>query len=798
MLKGILARHALKTRATMFTLLIFVVSLWSLAFYTSHMLRGDLYRMLSEHQDTTVSMLANQLNQEMGARAAVLEKFARGLASQRITRTAGLQTRLQQDVTSLEHFSGGAFITDSQGVAIADSAPDGARMGLSYQDRDYIRDALVADGVVIGRPVLGRVLKAPVVGMASPIRHADGHVSGVVAGVLDLGQSTFLDHAVHPHFSKSGSYCVVDRVHRAIVRCSDETPSLLPLQSLGVSLQMDRFLEGHEGSAIYRDARGEEMLASVRAVPVAQWLVMGFIPTAEAFSPARAMQQRMLGATFLLTLVVCALTWWMLRRQLSPLINAAAHLSTVTATDRVPSPLPVTREDEVGALMGAFNRLLGQLEQREQALQESDERFRLAFENANVGMCLVDLQGRLTRVNRQMCALSGYTKAELEAMDVNAIAHPDYTQVSPAFIHGAQSGGDDHASFEKVYLHKDGHAVHGYVSSTLLRNRDGEPLGFISHVMDITERKRSEEKLQLAANVFTHAREGIMITNAQGGIMEVNATFTAITGYTRDEVLGHNPRMLASGRQDQAFYADLWRTLKEQDHWSGEVWNRRKDGEMYAEMLTISAVRGAGNAVVQYVALFSDITRRKALEDQVQQLAFYDPLTRLPNRRLLSDRMAQALAQSGRSAQFGAVMFMDLDNFKPLNDAYGHGAGDLLLVEVAERLKRAVRGIDTVARIGGDEFVVVSGELGADRDAACVQALALAQKIRLSLAEPYRLNLIQQNTSSSEVEHHCTASLGLVMYGPSDGDADQLLKWADAAMYQAKALGRNRVEVYQP
>lgn len=219
---------------------------------------------------------------------------------------------------------------------------------------------------------------------------------------------------------------------------------------------------------------------------------------------------------------------------------------------------------------------------------------------------------------------------------------------------------------------------------------------------------------------------------------------------------------------------------------------------MYAEMLTISAVRGAGNAVVQYVALFSDITRRKALEDQVQQLAFYDPLTRLPNRRLLSDRMAQALAQSGRSAQFGAVMFMDLDNFKPLNDAYGHGAGDLLLVEVAERLKRAVRGIDTVARIGGDEFVVVSGELGADRDAACVQALALAQKIRLSLAEPYRLNLIQQNTSSSEVEHHCTASLGLVMYGPSDGDADQLLKWADAAMYQAKALGRNRVEVYQP
>lgn len=288
-----------------------------------------------------------------------------------------------------------------------------------------------------------------------------------------------------------------------------------------------------------------------------------------------------------------------------------------------------------------------------------------------------------------------------------------------------------------------------------------------------------------------------MITNAGGDIVDVNATFTAITGYARDEVLGRNPRLLSSGRQDPAFYATLWRTLDAQGYWRGEVWNRRKDGELYAEMLTISAVRDANQAVVHYVALFSDITRRKIREEQVQQLAFYDPLTRLPNRRLLSDRLAQALAHSGRGAQWGAIMFMDLDNFKPLNDTHGHGAGDLLLVEVAERLKRAVRGIDTVARIGGDEFVVVLGELGTDRDAASAHALTLAENLRLSLAEPYRLHLNQPDTRNDEVEHHCTTSVGIAMYGPSDSDAEQLLTRADMAMYRAKAHGRNRVEVYQ-
>ena len=560
---------------------------------------------------------------------------------------------------------------------------------------------------------------------------------------------------------------------------------------------MERYLAGEEGSSVMTLADGTESLSSARAVAGMPWLVIGLLPVTEAFSPVTALQYRMVGATFVLTLIACQLTWWMLRKHLSPLLDAAARLSQISVAQALPSPLPVERHDEVGELFSAFNRMLEQVGEHDRALKESEERFRLGFENANVGMCLVDLQGRLTRVNRQMCVMFGYSRDAMESMGVNDIAHPDSMLQSPAYIDQAQTGAVDHATFEKKYLHKDGHTVHGYVSSTLLRDPSGKPLEFISHVVDITQQKLAQTKLQLAANVFTHAREGIIITDAQGTIVDVNTTFTDITGYTREEVVGRNPSLLASGQQDAAFYKAMWGKLNDRDYWSGEVWNRRKNGEMFAEMLTISAVRGAGNAVIQYVALFSDITERKALEEQVRQLAFHDPLTLLPNRRLLRDRLSQALAQSARNAQFGAVLFMDLDNFKPLNDLYGHGAGDLLLVEVANRLKRAVRGIDTVARIGGDEFVVVLGELGEDRDAASAQALAVAEKIRLSLAETYQINLSQDAASATWVEHQCTASLGLALYGQHDLDAEALLKWADMAMYEAKTRGRNRVQLYQ-
>jgi len=301
-----------------------------------------------------------------------------------------------------------------------------------------------------------------------------------------------------------------------------------------------------------------------------------------------------------------------------------------------------------------------------------------------------------------------------------------------------------------------------------------------------------------AARVFTNSREAIMICAPDGCILDVNDAFTRITGYSREEVLGQTPRILRSGRQTKEFYAELWRGLIEDGFWNGELWNRHKSGEIYAEQLTISAVPDSQGVVQQFVAQFADITERRLIEDQVRRMAFYDPLTMLPNRRMLSDRLSQAMAASKRSGLCGALMFLDLDNFKPLNDTHGHEVGDLLLIEVAMRLKACVREVDTIARFGGDEFVVMLSELDIDKTQSSEQARGVAEKIRTSLAVPYFLTQEHSGQQFNGVEHHCSSSIGVVVFCSHEVNQDDLLKCADAAMYQAKDAGRNAVRFYDP
>ncbi|MFZ2309419.1 MAG: EAL domain-containing protein [Rhodoferax sp.] len=306
---------------------------------------------------------------------------------------------------------------------------------------------------------------------------------------------------------------------------------------------------------------------------------------------------------------------------------------------------------------------------------------------------------------------------------------------------------------------------------------------FILIARDITERRQSEEKLQLAARVFSHAREGITITNADGVIMDVNAAFTRITGYERAEAIGQNPRMLKSGRQDRAFYANMWRELLERGHWTGEVWNRRKNGEVFAELLTISTVRDARGAVVQHVALFSDITALKEHQNQLEHMAHFDALTNLPNRLLLADRLQQAMSQAQRRGKQLAVAYLDLDSFKTINDRHGHDVGDQLLVALAGHMKETLRDGDTLARMGGDEFVAVLIDLD-----NAAHSVPLLQRLLDAAARPVTLGGLELQVS---------ASLGVTFFPQApDMDADQLLRQADQGMYQAKLAGKNRYHIF--
>jgi diguanylate cyclase (GGDEF)-like protein/PAS domain S-box-containing protein len=297
-----------------------------------------------------------------------------------------------------------------------------------------------------------------------------------------------------------------------------------------------------------------------------------------------------------------------------------------------------------------------------------------------------------------------------------------------------------------------------------------------------------EQELRVLATAF-ETQEGIMITDAGGRIVRVNHAFTTLTGYASGEVLGKTPAILHSGRHDAAFYRQIWETLARQHYWHGELWNRRRNGEVYPERLTITAVREPGGAVTHFVGVFSDITQRKQAEEKIHNLAFYDPLTRLPNRRLLHDRLQQAFAASARRNTCGAVFFIDLDHFKTLNDTLGHDFGDLLLIAVAGRLLACVREEDTVARIGGDEFVVMLVNLDESTEEAAAQAGVVGEKILAAVSRPYLLK---------DQPHHSTPSVGVGLFRGHEQSVDELLKRADVAMYQAKAAGRNTVRFFDP
>lgn len=322
-----------------------------------------------------------------------------------------------------------------------------------------------------------------------------------------------------------------------------------------------------------------------------------------------------------------------------------------------------------------------------------------------------------------------------------------------------------------------------------LRNRAAVHQGrrgqrLIGTTEDVTERRQREAELRIAAIAF-ECQEGLIVTDAHERILRINHTFAEIFGYTQDEVIGHTPRLFQSGRHDVAFYTALWQQLTTQGRWQGELWNRRKNGEVFPEWVTITAVMGEDAQVSHYVATHTDITLRKAAEDEIRHLAFYDPLTRLPNRRLLQDRLRLALAQARRQTTQLALLCLDLDHFKPINDTWGHPAGDELLQAVAQRLSACVRESDTVARPGGDEFVVLLPDIHQEDD-----ALEVAGKILSTLRQPFMLSVGAQVQVS--------VSIGIALHPRHGLDDQTLFNHADQALYQAKALGRDTLAFYEP
>ncbi len=975
--------HSIKTRMTLFTLAIFVLSIWAISFYASRLFQENMQRALGEQQFEVVSLIAAEINEEIEARIDRLQRVAQGITPAHIEHPSALQTLLQERPNLITLFNDGVAFGNVDGTVLADFPQVPGRIGANFKERDYVIGPLKEGKVTIGKPIRSKLTQNPSLVIAVPVRDASAKVIGVLTGVINLGKPNFLDKITQRLSNKTGTISVISSQHRMVVTSSDKALVLFDLPAPGVNPYLDRNMAGFEGSTIVVNVLGVEQLASVKKIPAAQWYLFSGIPTADVFAPVRAMQQRALLAAILLTLLAGLLTWWMMRRELSPLLNTAQILAHAGKSGALTAPLPIVRQDEVGALVGGFNRLLGLLQQREQALKDSEQlahaqadalaqsesRLSAILDDTKVHLWVFD-GNRYTYVNKQWFDFTGQDPAVGLTIEMwTAVVHPDDLPQATAVWLKHWASKTEHDNYfrlrrhdgvyrdfhchtlpvldaQGVFLHFQGfnlditerkhaerlerfrhHALElvagdaaleqilralvlgvqeikpEAICSVLLLSADGKHLGqgvapglpdFYNAAIDgieiglgvgscgsaaftaervvvediqthpfwapykalaaqaglaacwsqpirgasgqvlgtfaiyhrephapdtddvalieqsaslasiAIEKRRAAEALRISeqrlALAVSSAHEGIWDMDLLTGEVFHSPGMAHMLGYTEDELPARLGAWNDIAHPDDAqhVYHELDKHFKNADHPYDVLMRlRHKDGSWRWVHSRGQATRDAQGRAVRMSGTQFDVTERKQLEDQVRQLAFFDPLTGLPNRRMLNDRLAQAMAASKRSGLYGALMFLDLDNFKPLNDTHGHSVGDLLLIEVAHRLSACVREIDTVARLGGDEFVVMLGVLGADKTQSTEQAAAVAEKIRASVAEPYRLTVTRAGEpDTTTIEHHCSVSMGVVVFINHEVQQIELMKRADAAMYQAKDAGRNTIRFY--
>ncbi|MEI6732445.1 MAG: EAL domain-containing protein [Comamonadaceae bacterium] len=1000
--------NTLKFRMSLITVLIFVVSLWSMTYYASALLRQDMQRELGEQQFLSVSLIAAHLDEELVDRMRALETIAGEITPAVMRDRAGLQALLEQRPLLQLLFNGGVFATDLKGTAIADVPLAAGRIGTNYIDRDSVAVPLQQGKSVYGRPAMGKKLMAPIFSMTFPVRDAQGHVSGALVGTINLGKPNFFDNVVNRRYGTGGGYYLIAREHRLFVTASDKKRVMQALPARGVNRFIDEAMDGYEGYGVVTGSSGVESLSAVSRVPSANWLVTAALPTDEAFRPIRHMQERMLEAAVILTLLAGFIVWsissWLLRRQLLPVLTVSKALTSLPDLARSVNMLPVVREDEIGQMISGFNRLLQINLQREEVLKDSEAFGRSILDSVDAEIAVINHEGVILRVNEpwHRFALDNGVESEqgMARLEVGA----DYLAVCQASDAAGESDASsvregiravlsgDLNKFTTEYPCHNAHQQRWF-ALTVTPLRDGEGRGAVIAHADISERKRYEQtvleqrrdllllsqasqrlnrtldidEIYLTINEFMSEicandsfsisafdpatqmitcrayvmdkrlldvstfppialeeegrgtqsmviRSGasLLVNDFQARLKNTQTSYLVdgqthrifpaaetdddvvrsallvplkatgtVTGVMqvmscrRDAFTEDHLKLLealalhvASAEQNARLFLQVQAELDERRRaqkalgasetryrtafqtspdafaimgledavlldvnegfcqllgWTRaevlgkrsqdiHVWRNDDDRETVARLLTRdgqcvnfesefvarngSVVTGLLSAQLMTLdgvqCVFSvtrDISDRKAAEQKIETLAFSDSLTGLPNRRLLLDRMHQAIASGARHGHHSALLLVDLDDFKTLNDTLGHHQGDMLLQQVAGRLATCVREGDTVARLGGDEFVVMLENLKEDAFDAAVQAETVAEKILAVLNQSYQL----ENSALFS-----TPSIGITLFGTKPERVDEPLIRADLAMYQAKAAGRNAMRFFDP
>jgi PAS domain S-box-containing protein len=469
---------------------------------------------------------------------------------------------------------------------------------------------------VISRPGIGATSKAPGFVIVVPIRDAKGKVIGALGGTIRVDRPSFLDKISENKYGDTGGYLLLTPVQRVIIAATDRTRILEQLPLPGVDPVIDTLLSGEEGTKLFVNPRGVEVLASGKRVPLVGWIVAVSVPTKEAFAPIAQMQTRFFAATAALVLLAGLLTWWMLRRELAPMSHAVKTLASLRLTERPLETLLVNREDEIGDLINAFNQLLVTLDQREAALRESKQHLSSIIDADPQCIKIVDPQGILRQINAAgLMMLDANSIAQLVNQPLVEMIAPEYRSAFTDLHHRVIAGETVKLTFE----------IQGLLGRRRWVETHAMPLQYQGETMqlaitrDVTEGRQNEEALRIAAFAFD-SKLGMVVTDEGRTILRVNKAFTQITGYSATEAVGRTPRILASGRHDVQFYTELNRKLERDGAWQGEVWNRRKNGEIYPVWLSITAVRDRDGNITNYVGSHHDITEQKNVADALAQL----------------------------------------------------------------------------------------------------------------------------------------------------------------------------------
>ncbi|WP_157819223.1 diguanylate cyclase domain-containing protein [Mariprofundus aestuarium] len=465
-----------------------------------------------------------------------------------------------------------------------------------------------------------------------------------------------------------------------------------------------------------------------------------------------------------------------IRRQILGPLEHLTEAATDIAEGDLNTRVNLLTRTEIGKLGESFNHMTDALKRS----TVSREYFETIMSSMGEMLFVTDTEYKIEFANPAALTTLGHELEELTGTPLESLISGDIELTPEEEKQLAKNG--EIKSIEREFLHKSGHKIPVLITVTIMQQGENAACQIVHAGRDITRQKRTERDLRLAAKVMESDSNAILVCDDKANIVLVNPAFCDITGYSREEVIGNNPRILSSGRQTVDFYRKMWSTLHSEGMWAGEIWNKRKNGEVYPEWLSITAVRNDAGEISNFVSIFYDISEQKNIEQRLSHMAHHDQLTGLPNRTLFTDRLEHALAHAIRDKYKVGLMFIDIDGFKAINDNFGHDVGDALLIEIANRLGELVRSADTVARVGGDEFIIILENLIDLED-----MVQVADKILKCFSTP---------TMAAEIACDIGCSIGIAI-GPDDSqNADELVKKADTAMYLAKTSGKQQYRIY--